>query len=179
MKQRPRGTDDTTPTLAPLAAPKGGAVSPLGRPCGTDDTTPTLAPLAAPKGGAVSPLGRPCGTDDTTPTLAPLAAPKGGAVSPLGRPCGTDVRVQVAFAGVAEQALVTLDLPHGASVADAVAQSGLGLADDVNGGLLACAVFGRRVDHDTPLREGDRVEITRPLVCDAKTARQRRAARRR
>ena len=95
----------------------------------------------------------------------------------MGRPGGTDVRVQVAFADVAQQALVTLDLPHGASVRDAVAQSGLGLVDDVTCGRLACAVFGRRVGHDTLLREGDRVEITRPLVCDAKTARQRRAAR--
>jgi putative ubiquitin-RnfH superfamily antitoxin RatB of RatAB toxin-antitoxin module len=86
------------------------------------------------------------------------------------------VRVQVAYVGVAQEALVTLELPHGATVDDAVAHSGLGLADDVGRGRLACAIFGRRVDRDRPLVEGDRVEITRPLVCDPKIARRRRAA---
>jgi putative ubiquitin-RnfH superfamily antitoxin RatB of RatAB toxin-antitoxin module len=86
------------------------------------------------------------------------------------------MRVQVAFVGVARQALVALDLPQGSSVGDAVAQSGLGLVDDVNCGRLVCAIFGRRAGNDTPLRESDRVEITRPLVCDPKTARHRRAA---
>src|SRR5437899_72256 len=41
--QRPFPTD-RTPTLAPLAAPQGGAVSRSGRPFPTD-RTPTLAPL--------------------------------------------------------------------------------------------------------------------------------------
>ena len=86
------------------------------------------------------------------------------------------MRVQVAFVDVAQQSLVTLDLPQGSRVSDAVAQSGLGLAEDVNCGRLVCAIFGRRVGHDAPLGEGDRVEITRALVCDPKTARHRRAA---
>ena len=86
------------------------------------------------------------------------------------------MRVQVAFVVDAQQTLATLDLPQGSRVSDAVAQSGLGLVDDVNCGRLVCAIFGRRACHDTPLREGDRVEITRPLVCDPKTARHRRAA---
>ena len=38
------------------------------------------------------------------------------------------------------------------------------------------AIFGQRVDGSTPLRDGDRVEITRPLVCDPKVARRARAA---
>src|SRR5689334_2608525 len=73
-----RTTANSAPTLAagknaPLAAPRGGAVSPLGRPGGTD-SAPTLAagknaPLAAPRGGAVSPLGRPGGTDATRAAL--------------------------------------------------------------------------------------------------------------
>ena len=86
------------------------------------------------------------------------------------------MRVQVAWVDVTTEALVTLDLPEGASVDDAVAQSRLGLESDVAGGTLVCAVFGRRVERSARLREGDRVEITRPLVCDAKSARRRRAA---
>ena len=89
------------------------------------------------------------------------------------------MRVQVAYVDVRQESLVTLELPQGATVDDAVAHSGLGLVDDVGRGRLACAIFGRRVDLDRPLVEGDRVEITRPLVCDPKIARRRRAAQRR
>ena len=87
------------------------------------------------------------------------------------------MRVQVAWVGKDEQALVTLDLPDGATVLDAVAGSGLGLVNDVSGGILACAIFGRRVDTATRLADDDRVEITRPLACDPKAARRRRAER--
>jgi putative ubiquitin-RnfH superfamily antitoxin RatB of RatAB toxin-antitoxin module len=38
------------------------------------------------------------------------------------------------------------------------------------------AIFGRRVDGSTRLREGDRIEITRPLLRDPKAARRDRAA---
>jgi uncharacterized protein len=42
---------------------------------------------------------------------------------------------------------------------------------------LAYAIFGRRVDPAGRLAEDDRIEVTRPLVCDPKLARRRRAAR--
>jgi putative ubiquitin-RnfH superfamily antitoxin RatB of RatAB toxin-antitoxin module len=38
--------------------------------------------------------------------------------------------------------------------------------------------FGRRVSLDTPLADGDRVEILRPLAADPKEARRQRARRR-
>jgi len=87
------------------------------------------------------------------------------------------VRVQVAWVDASRQALVSLDLPEGASVDDAVAHAGLGLERDVQSGELVCAIFGRRVERSARLVEGDRVEITRPLVLDPETARRRRAAR--
>ena len=40
---------------------------------------------------------------------------------------------------------------------------------------LGYAIFGQRARADTPLRDGDRVELTRPLVADPKDARRRRA----
>ncbi len=42
----------------------------------------------------------------------------------------------------------------------------------------AVGVFGERVALDSPLRDGDRVEIYRPLALDPKQARRRRALRR-
>jgi uncharacterized protein len=41
------------------------------------------------------------------------------------------------------------------------------------------AVFGRAVGLDTPLHDGDRIELLRPLVMDPKEARRRRAGARR
>ena len=86
------------------------------------------------------------------------------------------MRVEVAWAGDGREALVALDLPEDASVDDAVAKALPDLAEKVQSGELVCAIFGRRVERHTTLRGGDRVEVTRPLVVDPKTARRRRAA---
>ncbi len=40
----------------------------------------------------------------------------------------------------------------------------------------AIGIFGQVCEPDRPLAPGDRVEIYRPLLADAKTARRRRAA---
>ncbi len=64
-----------------------------------------------------------------------------------------------------------LDLPAGSSVADGLAAAGW--ADDPE--TIAYAVFGVRVDRQTVLREGDRVELLKPLQADPREARRRRA----
>jgi putative ubiquitin-RnfH superfamily antitoxin RatB of RatAB toxin-antitoxin module len=73
---------------------------------------------------------------------------------------------------------VVLELPDGATVGNALIASGLddagsdaGIAD----GVVECAVFGVRLSHLDELREGDRLEILRPLLIDPKDARRRRA----
>ncbi len=65
-------------------------------------------------------------------------------------------------------------LADNASVADAVAAAGWSEDREVVG----YAVFGQRVQANTPLRDRDRVELLRPLVADPKDARRRRAASR-
>ena len=67
---------------------------------------------------------------------------------------------------------VVVELQAGATVADAVAASGLPL-DGIDG----YAVYGVRSAADAALNEGDRVELLRPLQLDPKEARRRRAAR--
>lgn len=64
-----------------------------------------------------------------------------------------------------------LELAEGATVAQAVAAAGF----DDDAGTVAYAVFGLRADAETVLREGDRVELLRPLQIDPKEARRRRA----
>jgi putative ubiquitin-RnfH superfamily antitoxin RatB of RatAB toxin-antitoxin module len=68
-----------------------------------------------------------------------------------------------------------LDLAAGATVRDAVAASGLAAAfpaADVEAG--GAGIWGRRAAWDQPLRDGDRVEVYRPLLVDPKVARRER-----
>lgn len=72
-----------------------------------------------------------------------------------------------------EQAEV--QLPEGATVRDAVVAAGWGADPET----VAYAVFGQRVEDDAPLRDGDRVELLRPLLADPKDARRQRVEDRR
>ena len=87
------------------------------------------------------------------------------------------MHVVVAYVAPGVELLIPLELPDGASVQDAVAASRIGAraGADIDAGF--CAIFGRRVAPGTRLAEGDRVEITRPLVCDPKAARRARVRR--
>lgn len=64
-----------------------------------------------------------------------------------------------------------LALEPGATVGTALRAAGYA-AD------LPAGVYGRRVGPETPLADGDRVEIYRPLRADPKDARRARARRR-
>jgi putative ubiquitin-RnfH superfamily antitoxin RatB of RatAB toxin-antitoxin module len=66
----------------------------------------------------------------------------------------------------------TLQLPPGATVADALRACGLEMGDS----RFACGIWGRAVPADEALRDGDRVEWCRPLRVDPKLARRQRFA---
>ncbi len=85
------------------------------------------------------------------------------------------MKVTVVWATRVVQDAVPLDLPEGATVADAVLHSGLVDAYGLDAGRLAFAVHGKRRAATAPIADGDRVEITRALVADPKEARHRRA----
>ena len=86
------------------------------------------------------------------------------------------IRVTVAFAAFGVEAIVPLSMPAGASVGQAVAASGLRERYRLSEPALAYAIHGQRAGGDTPLADGDRVEITRALRVDPREARRRRAA---
>lgn len=65
-----------------------------------------------------------------------------------------------------------LDLPEGATLQEALTQSGWDITADT-----AVGVWGKVLPRERTLRDGDRVEIYRPLVADPMTARRKRAAR--
>lgn len=84
------------------------------------------------------------------------------------------IRVEVAFALPRRQWLLLVELPAGARAYDAMLASGLAaqLAGEPDYGI-----HGRACAADTPLRDGDRVELYRPLGFDPRESRRRRAAR--
>jgi putative ubiquitin-RnfH superfamily antitoxin RatB of RatAB toxin-antitoxin module len=86
------------------------------------------------------------------------------------------LRIEVAYASAGRQALRTLTLPEGASVADAVRASGLiEEFPEIDLGVNRVGIYGRQVRLDAPLRDRDRVEILRPLRADPKEQRRARA----
>jgi putative ubiquitin-RnfH superfamily antitoxin RatB of RatAB toxin-antitoxin module len=86
------------------------------------------------------------------------------------------MRVLVAIALPGGQEVVALELAPGATIAQALALArvaerypALGAADT--------GLWGRRCAPETKLREGDRVEVYRPLKADAKALRRARVRR--
>jgi uncharacterized protein len=65
-----------------------------------------------------------------------------------------------------------LDIPEGSTVGDALA------CVPMASGEVAVSVHGVRATPQTPLHDGDRVELLRPLIADPKDARRRRARER-
>jgi uncharacterized protein len=85
------------------------------------------------------------------------------------------MKVTVVWAAPDAQDIVPVTLQAGATVADAVARSGIVEHYALDAARIRYAVFGCRVPAEALLADGDRVEITRPLVADPKESRRRRA----
>jgi uncharacterized protein len=88
------------------------------------------------------------------------------------------LRCEVTYATPQRQWVVPLDLAPGATVEDAVQASGLlENCPELARGSLVLGIFGTIVEPRQAVREGDRVEIYRPLKADPRTARRARVAR--
>lgn len=86
------------------------------------------------------------------------------------------VVVEVVYATALVQRLCIVDLPYGASVAAAVAASGIVEEFELDEDTLEVGIWSKRVSRDTRVEAGDRIEIYRPLKIDPKLARRQRAA---
>jgi putative ubiquitin-RnfH superfamily antitoxin RatB of RatAB toxin-antitoxin module len=87
------------------------------------------------------------------------------------------VRVEVVFAMADAPDIAVLDLNEGAVARDAVTASGVIARHRQSAGKLVLGIAGRRVAPEHRLREGDRVEILRPLAAEPNEARRQRARR--
>jgi len=85
------------------------------------------------------------------------------------------LRVSVAIAGPRRQHVVELELPEGSRLRDALEAPEVRALAGEPGPHAHVGVWSRRRPLDAPLREGDRVEIYRPLVADPKAQRRARA----
>lgn len=86
--------------------------------------------------------------------------------------------VEVAYALPERQRVVTLPLPDsGLTAGEAVDRSGL-LQEfpEIAAHALVLGIYGSVCDPSRPLRDGDRVEIYRPLRHDPRASRRERAA---
>ena len=86
------------------------------------------------------------------------------------------MRIEVAYAAPERQAVVTFDLEEGATLSAALQAAachedfaGLGVES------MPAGIYGAPAPRSQVLREGDRVELYRPLVLDPKEARRQRA----
>lgn len=87
------------------------------------------------------------------------------------------IHVEVAYALPGEQFLEALEVNDSATAMEAIRQSGLlDRYPDLNQQELSIGIFSKPVTVDTALRDGDRVEVYRPLTIDPKEARRLRAA---
>jgi putative ubiquitin-RnfH superfamily antitoxin RatB of RatAB toxin-antitoxin module len=87
------------------------------------------------------------------------------------------VNVQVVYALPDQQDIVSLELPSGVTLKQAIEASGLlQKYADIDAGNVRSGIYARQMKPDTVLRDLDRVEIYRPLIADPKEVRRRRAA---
>jgi putative ubiquitin-RnfH superfamily antitoxin RatB of RatAB toxin-antitoxin module len=88
------------------------------------------------------------------------------------------LRVSVVYAESGRQLVRELEVAPGTTVAEAIRLSAIGeLATLSEADLTRAGIFGKPVAASATLRDGDRVEIYRPLKIDPKEARRRRAVK--
>ena len=108
--------------------------------------------------------------------MAPPDAPLSADTTAGAQPADAALQISVVYALPDRQSIVPMKLPAEATVQDAVERSGLlRKFPEISQRELVCAVFSRPVELTTQLRDGDRVEILRPLLIDPKENRRRSA----
>ncbi len=90
------------------------------------------------------------------------------------------IRVEVVYARPDQQALETIELEFGATLREAIERSGLlQRFPEIDLDANRVGRWNRAAELGDALRDGDRVEIYRPLLVDPKEMRRKRASLRR
>jgi len=87
------------------------------------------------------------------------------------------INIEVVYALPEKQKIVKLKLPEGTKAIEAVAASQLSqVFNEIDETDIKLGIYSQHIENEQILKEGDRVEIYRPLVADPKEIRKRRAA---
>lgn len=87
-----------------------------------------------------------------------------------------ECQVEVVYASLEKQTLVSLTIGMGSTVQQAITQSGILLAFPMlDLAKNKVGIFSQLVTLDTIVKSGDRIEIYHPLLADPKQARRQRA----
>lgn len=86
------------------------------------------------------------------------------------------INVEVVYALPQEQTLLSLQVPQGSTLGDAIRASGImEKYPEIDLTKNKLGIFGKLSKEDAILRDRDRVEINRPLIADPKEVRRKRA----
>lgn len=84
------------------------------------------------------------------------------------------MHIGVAYADKFKQTWLKLDVPEGSTVQEAILRSGLlSQFPEIDLERNKVGIFGKIVRLDTPLEDGNRVEIYRPITADPETVERR------
>lgn len=87
------------------------------------------------------------------------------------------VNIEVSYALPDKQPVISLQVEQGTTIEQAILQSGiLEQFPQIDIAKNKLGIFGKLKKADVVVREGDRVEIYRPLIADPKQVRKQRAA---
>jgi len=85
------------------------------------------------------------------------------------------MNVGVCYAEIDRQLWMRLEVPDSSTIEEAIKLSGvLKLYPEINLSNQKVGIFGKIATLDTPVREGDRVEIYRQITVDPLTVQRRR-----
>lgn len=87
------------------------------------------------------------------------------------------INVEVAYATPEKQIIRAVNVDAGTTLGAAIVQSGIMMDfPDLDLENAKVGIYGKVAEMTTPVSEGDRVEIYRPLIADPKEVRRQRAA---
>lgn len=87
---------------------------------------------------------------------------------------GERIAIEVVCAEAGSQTVLPLSVPAGCTAGEALDASGIfALHPQVDAARCAIGIFGREVGRDRRLRDGDRIEVLRPLMLDPRERRRR------
>jgi len=90
------------------------------------------------------------------------------------------IKIEVVYGTLKLQKIISLDVSEGTSVFDGAVSSGIDrVFPEIDFASVSMGIFGKvvRKPKEQMLREGDRIEVYRPLEIDPKQARLNRAAK--